>query len=138
MATESDRPSVAPESGRPAPSDDADTERAVVSPDEMPAAEDAHTAEELFEILRDEGWTGTPFVVRGGEVLGNPEMYEAAERMGVADRVPRIGLADVFREAGYDPERLVEGYGPNRDSEEILADHWLHELPRHLRDKYGI
>ena len=94
--------------------------------------------EETLEILRAEGWTGAPFVVRGGEVLGNLDMYEAARRIGVEDRVPRIGLADVFREAGFEPDRLVEGYGPNRDADEVLAEHWLHELPRHLRDKYGI
>lgn len=135
--TEPDRPRVAPESGRPAASDDPVTERASVSPDDL-AEESARPDEELFEVLRERGWTGAPFVVRGGEVLGNAEMYEAAERMGVAERVPRIPLSDVFREAGYDPDRLVEGYGPNEDADDILAQDFLHELPRHLRDKYGI
>lgn len=137
MTAEPDRPRVAEESGRPAPSDDPVTERATVSPDEI-AEENARPDEELFEVLRERGWSGEPFVIRGGEVLGNSEMYAAAEQLGIADRVPRIGLHEVFREAGYDADRLVEGYGPNRDAEEILTEDFLDELPRHIRDKYAI
>jgi hypothetical protein len=137
MTAEPDRPHVAAESGRPAASDDPVTERAAVAPDEI-AEENARPDEELFETLRERGWSGEPFVVRGGEVLGNAEMYAAAEQLGIADRVPRVGLYDVFREAGYDADRLVEGYGPNRDSEQILQEDFLDELPRHIRDKYSI
>jgi len=137
MSAEPDRPRVAPESGRPAPSDDPITRRSTYSPDEIPE-QDARPDEELFEALRQRGWTGTPFVVVGGEVLGNQEMYEAAERLGIGAEVPRMSLADVFREAGYDVDRIVEGYGPDRDAGEIFAENFLHELPRHLRDKYAI
>jgi hypothetical protein len=137
MTAEPDRPPVAGESGRPAASDDPVTERAAIAPDEM-AEESARPDEELFEALRERGWTGTPFVIRGGEVLGNTEMYDVAEQLGIADRIPRIGLQEVFQEAGYDPARLVEGYGPNRDAEQILSEDFLDELPRHIRDKYSI
>jgi hypothetical protein len=102
MTAEPDRPPVAGESGRPAASDDPVTERAAVAPDEM-AEESARPDEELFEALRERGWTGTPFVIRGGEVLGNTEMYDVAEQLGIADRIPRIGLQEVFQEAGLRP-----------------------------------
>lgn len=137
MTAEPDRPHVASESGRPAASDDRVTERAAVPPDEF-AEENARPDEELFEALRERGWSGAPFVIRGGDILGNTEIYDAAEQLGIADRVPRIGLQEVFQEAGYDPDRLVEGYGPNRDAEQILAEDFLDELPRHIRDKYEI
>lgn len=137
MTAEPDRPPIAPESGRHPASDDAVTNRATTSPDAFDD-EDARPDEELFEALRERGWTGTPFVVHGGEVLGNTEMYEAAERLGIAERVPRVPLSDVYREAGYDPDRLTEGYGPDENAQEIFVETYVHELPRHIRDKYSL
>lgn len=138
MDTETDLPREARGSGRPAPSDDPLTREDTVAPGgddrERP---DEHPDEELFEDLRELGWTGTPFVVHGEAVLGNTEMYEAAERMGIADDVPRVSLAEVYREAGLDPEELDEGTGPT-DPERSLFEDYLRELPRHLRDKYGL
>lgn len=142
MNAEPDLPREAPESGRPAPSDDALTRSSTGVPGERAGADDAsgadaHPDDELFEELRELGWTGTPFVVHGNVVLGNTEMYEAAERMGVASDVPRIALTEVYEEAGLDVEALDEGWDAN-DPDRALFEDWLRELPRHLRDKYGL
>lgn len=165
MTADRDRPPVASESGRPAASDDPVTRDAAVAPDEVAEENAAAVADEIasdaagvsaaasldelaeeegfpdddrFEELRELGWSGTPFVVHEGQVLGNTEMYEAAERLGLADDVPLVPLDDLFREAGYEPERLTEGYGPDEDADEIFAEDFLHELPRHIRDKYEL
>lgn len=93
--------------------------------------------QELFDALREEGWTGKPFIVHGGEVLGHADMARAAERIGIADRIPRVELADVFREAGLDLDRVSEGM-EHPPSDETFFEDYLRELPRHIRDKYAL
>ncbi|HET9950017.1 MAG TPA: hypothetical protein VFQ22_13930 [Longimicrobiales bacterium] len=104
---------------------------------EQDAGQDAGADDDVLEELRALGWTGVPFVVHDGEVVGNKGLYQAAEELGIADRVPRVGLREVFREAGFDLDQFAEGYEPH-EGEEVFAEDYLSELPRHIRDKYSI
>ena len=156
MSAEPESPRVAPESGRPAASDDPVTRRATVPPGRISedAASEASTPEgasrplldaeaseeerEATEALREMGWSGAPFVTHRGELVVESDLYDAAEQLGLSDCIPRIELREVFREAGYDLDEVGQGYGPERDPAEVLAEDFLRELPRHVRDKYGI
>ena len=152
MSAGSKPPRVAPESGRPAASDDPVTRRATVPPgriseesarpaDEQEVLLDTDASEEerdALEALRDMGWSGAPFVTHRGDLIVEGDLYEAAEQLGVSDRIPRIELREVFQEAGYDLDEVVSGYGPEFDPAEMIAEDYIRELPRHVRDKYGI
>ena len=154
MSAESKPPRVAPESGRPAASDDPVTRRATVPPGRVseeaaseaaspegvtePLLEATEEEQEAVEALREMGWSGAPFVTHEGELVVAGDLYEAAEQLGLSERIPRIELREVFREAGYDLDEVERGYGPEHDPAEVLAEDFLRELPRHVRDKYGI
>ena len=92
---------------------------------------------DVLAVLRDEGWGGAPFVEHEGLIVGNHEIYEVAERMGAADRIPRTSLAAVFAEAGLNIDEVAELPEPDNPSREFFED-YLRGLPRHIRDKYGI
>lgn len=151
MSADSDPPRVASESGRPAPSEDPITERATVPPgriaeeaarpEHQPARLDEDATEEereALEALRGMGWDGAPFVTHRGDLVVESDLYDAAEQLGVSDRIPRIELRQLFEEAGYDLDEIEQGYEPEHDAGEVLAEDFLRELPRHVRDKYGI
>lgn len=137
MSPDPDRPRVAPESGRPAASDDPLTTDSTVSPDEDTGGAE-RPDQDLFERLRELGWNGKPFVTHAGEVVGERELYEIAERMGVADKIPRVDLEEVFLEAGIDLEELIEESDRADDPGRAYFEDYMRTLPRHIRDKYGI
>lgn len=93
--------------------------------------------EELVERMREEGWTGSPLVVHGDQVVGGTERYEAARFLGMENEVPRITLEEIYEEAGVDFPQVASREGGPSPEEEMFED-YLRELPRHVRDKYEL
>lgn len=98
---------------------------------------DRERIEELARELEEAGWTGSPIVVHGDQVVGGLERYEAARSLGIDAEVPRIPLDDVFREAGMDMPQIASEPGGTTPARELFHD-YLRELPRHIREKYEI
>lgn len=93
--------------------------------------------QELIQRMESEGWSGSPLVVHGDEVVGGLGRYEAARFLGMEDEVPTITLDEVFREAGMDMGQVASRAGGGDADRELFQD-YLRELPRHVRDKYEI
>lgn len=98
---------------------------------------DRERIEALARELDEEGWTGSPLVVHGDQVVGGLERYEAARSLGIQAEVPRIPLAEVFREAGMDLPQIASESGGTTPARELFHD-YLRELPRHIREKYEL
>lgn len=89
--------------------------------------------------LRESGWTGSPLVVHGDEVLGWNDDFEAARIVGIEAMVPRITLQEIFAEAGMDMPQISSPDGEEEGaSEREFFEDYLRSLPEHIRDKYGI
>lgn len=93
--------------------------------------------EELVERMREEGWSGSPLVMHGDQVVGGVERYDAARFLGMENEVPRITLEEVYAEAGVDFPQVGSREGGPPPEEELFED-YLRELPRHVRDKYEL
>lgn len=91
----------------------------------------------LARELERDGWTGSPLVVHGDQVLGGRDRYEAARFLGIEDEVPRVGLEDVYAEAGMDLPQIASQEGSPSSGEQMFED-YLRGLPRHVRDKYEL
>ena len=91
----------------------------------------------LADEIEREGWTGSPLVVHGDQVVGGLERYEAARFLGMEDEVPRITLEEVFAEAGVDMPQVGSPEGGPSAGEEMFED-YLRGLPRHIADKYEL
>lgn len=92
---------------------------------------------ELADEMREMGWTGSPLVVHGDQVLSGAERYEAARFLGREEEVPRVTLVEIFAEAGMDMPQIASPEGGTRPDNEFFED-YLRDLPRHVRDKYEI
>ena len=92
---------------------------------------------ELARDMEQNGWTGSPLVVNGDQVLGGQERYEAARSLGMENDVPRVGLEDLYAEAGMDMPQIASEQGAT-DAEDQFHEDYLRDLPRHIRDKYEI
>lgn len=105
-----------------------------------PEVEHSPEVQRAIDRMRSEGWTASPLVFHGDEVRGDLSAYEAARFLGMEDRVPRRSLADVFSEAGVDFEQVSSrlGSGAGSSDRRGMFEDYLRELPRHVRDKYGI
>ena len=106
--------------------------------DETPEQREARLRERARE-LQESGWTGSPLVVHGDEVLGWNDDFDAARIVGLEEMVPRITLEEVFAEAGMDMPQISspEGEEPGASEREFYED-YLRSLPEHIRDKYGL
>lgn len=126
MTEDRDERASGVESGRAPRADETEGRRPTGEPDE-----------ELVEQLRSEGWTGSPLVMHGDEVVGGAERYNAARFLGMEDDVPRVTLEEVYEEAGVDFPQVGSREGGPPPEEEMFED-YLRDLPRHVRDKYEL
>ena len=89
--------------------------------------------------LESSGWTGSPLVVHGDEVLNWNDDFDAARIVGLEDMVPQGTLQEVFAEAGMDMPQIASPEGEEEGaSEREFYEDYLRSLPEHIRDKYGI
>jgi hypothetical protein len=94
---------------------------------------------ERGRALEASGWTGSPLVVHGDEVLNWNDDFDAARIIGLEDMVPRVTLEEVFAEAGMDMSQISSPEGEERGApEREFFEDYLRSLPEHIRDKYGI
>lgn len=98
---------------------------------------DPERIESLAREMEERGWTGSPLVVHGDQVVGGLERYEAARSLGIQAEVPRIPLDEVFREAGMDVPQIASETGGTTPERELFHD-YLRDLPRHIREKYEL
>lgn len=115
-------------------SDDKSRDRA---PDRAVAPTSEDRIQKLARQMEQEGWTGSPLVVHGDQVISDQDRYEAARFLGMEDEVPRITLEDIYAEAGMDLPQIGSPEGGPPPGEELFED-YLRELPRHVRDKYEL
>jgi hypothetical protein len=103
---------------------------------------DAVREEQLRARAREiqaSGWTGSPLLVHGDEVIGWNDDYEAVNLLGLDELAPSITLKDVFEEAGMDFPQIADPAGEEEGaSEREFYEDYLRSLPEHIRDKYGI
>lgn len=102
---------------------------------DRPVQTDERRVRELAEQIEREGWTGSPLVVHGEQVVGGLDRYEAARFLGIEDEVPRITLEELFDEAGMDMPQIAS---EDADPDEQFFEDYLRDLPRHVRDKYEL
>lgn len=94
----------------------------------------------IHDLARDmerNGWSGSPLVVHGDQVLSGQERYEAARFLGIEEEVPRVTLEDVYAEAGVDMPQVASPQG-GADADQQFFEDYLRDLPRHVRDKYEL
>lgn len=94
----------------------------------------------LVESLAKHGWIGAPLVIWDGEYLiTGAHRYAAAMELGWSERdIPTIELANVFAEAGLDFTELHREYGEPTISDHGILVALVNELPKEIREKYGI
>lgn len=94
----------------------------------------------LMESMEANGWVGAPLVIWDGEYLiTGSHRYAAAMELGWSENeIPTIELADVFAEAGLDFIELHREYGEPTISDHGILVALVNELPKEIRDKYGI
>jgi hypothetical protein len=89
--------------------------------------------------LEESGWTGSPLVVHGDEVLNWNDDFDAARIIGIEQMVPRVTLEALFAEAGMDMPQIASPEGEEKGaSEREFFEDYLRSLPEHIRDKYGV
>lgn len=98
---------------------------------------DPDRVEALAREMEERGWTGSPLVVHGDQVVGGLERYEAARSLGIQAEAPRVPLDEVFREAGMDMPQIASEPGGTTPARELFHD-YLRDLPRHIREKYEL
>ena len=118
-------------------SDAATSDEAPDTPERATAPDRDARIRELAREMEEEGWTGSPLVVHGDQVVGGLERYEAARFAGLEEEAPRITLEEVFQEAGMDMPQIASEPGGTTPGREMFQD-YLRDLPRHISDKYEL
>jgi len=97
-------------------------------------------AERLAEAMERDGWTGSPLVADGEQLITGAHRYYAWYRLcdNDPDDIPIIDIRNLFAQAGADYDALMQAELEYTIWDDAIVYVIEHHLPVDIIERYGI